>query len=86
MDKDDYKEYMYRAGESEDFKDIKASLNTMHDINDIKLRSDDVELPDPSKRFGLDEKRVKLKNFSDGSYLFLAFIAMLFGLGFYFIS
>ncbi|KRX03290.1 DnaJ domain [Pseudocohnilembus persalinus] len=86
MNQDNFQEFAFRAPDSEAYRDMKESLHTMHDINDIKIRVDDVEVPDASKRFGLDEKTVKLKNFSDGGYLFLGVIGIMFGLGLYFIN
>lgn len=42
---------MHRTSDSEEFADLKDSLNTMHNINDIKLRVEDVDLPDASCKF-----------------------------------
>lgn len=48
MNKEDYKEYANRAPEGEEYNKFRDSLNTIHDINDIKFKPSDVELPDPS--------------------------------------
>ena len=63
-------------------------MNTIHNIRDIKFNPEhnDIEVPDASKRFGLELKTVKLKNFSDGSYMFLGVIILVFGMGFYMIN
>jgi hypothetical protein len=63
-------------------------MNTIHNIRDIKFNpeNNEIELKDASKRFGLESKKVKIKNFSDGSYMFLGVIIFIFGMGFYMIN
>eukprot|EP01016_Furgasonia_blochmanni_P010130 TRINITY_DN14265_c0_g1_i3.p1 TRINITY_DN14265_c0_g1~~TRINITY_DN14265_c0_g1_i3.p1 ORF type:complete len:232 (-),score=64.38 TRINITY_DN14265_c0_g1_i3:327-1022(-) len=79
----DYQEYAYRAPESEEFDNIRDSFQTIHDIKDIKFRPDDVDLPDPSLRFNLDE-RVKNKVLSDRSHVYMLMVlGMLGGVFFY---
>ena len=50
-DQNDYKEYAYKAGMDEETAKMKDSLNTIHDINDIKIKTSDVKVPDASGRW-----------------------------------
>jgi hypothetical protein len=48
MDNEQYGEYAHRASGDAKYDNIKESLNTLYDMNNIKFRGKDIELPDPS--------------------------------------
>lgn len=48
LNKDTYKEYAERTPQGKDYDKIRNSFNTLHSINDLKFKPDDVEIPDSS--------------------------------------
>jgi hypothetical protein len=83
MEDIDYKEYEFRTPNTEEYADLKESLNTISNMKDIKFRPDEQELPNPSDRLNV-EKRVKLTTFNDTGSLYAVIAFMCFGVIFYF--
>lgn len=83
MEDIDYKEFEFRTPDSEEYADLKESLNTIANMKDIKFRPDEQELPNPSDRLNV-EQRVKLTTFNDTSSLYAVVASFCFGLIFYF--
>jgi len=67
----DYKEWAYKASQDAEHMKFSDSFETINDIKDIKFRPDNVDVPDASKRFKLDENKAKLLKFSDNSGFFM---------------
>jgi hypothetical protein len=57
----DFKEFSFRAKQSDEFEQYAGSLRTMANLKDIKFRPDEGEMKDMASRFNLgDSQKIKV--------------------------
>ena len=49
----DYTVESEKAGENDEYMQFNSSFKTIKDINDIKIKVEEGDMPDPTQRFGL---------------------------------
>ena len=42
-----------------------SSFKTINDINDIKIKVQEGDMPDPTQRFGLDQYKARISSYSE---------------------
>lgn len=70
-----------KAAGNEEFMSFNSSFKTINDINDIKIKVEEGDMPDPTERFHLDKVRAKISAYSESGSK--PFFIILTGLAFF---
>ena len=74
----DYTVFSEKAAENEEYMRFNTSFKTINDINKIKIKVEEGEMPDPVNRFGLDKFKGRISKYSESGnkYLFVILTGM----------
>ena len=74
----DYTVFSEKTAENEEFMRFNSSFRTISDINQIKIKVEEGEMPDPVERFGLDKFKGRISSYSEtgNKYLFVILTGM----------